>query len=138
RLDVPAHQTAEQELHRARLADQRTLGRDGPEALGLVAHREPHLGGRDAVTAGPGGANLLLQAREQGGHVRLVSHGRSLGGARYGAVRGRSDVQEEPVETEKVARGLTWSPATHHARTARLDGASSAIRTPTCPRVTML
>ena len=69
-------------------ADQRTLGRDRPEALGLVAHREPYLGGRDAVAAGPGGANLLLQPRKQGGHVHLVSHGRSLGGARYGTVRG--------------------------------------------------
>ena len=45
--------------------------------------------------------------------------------------------QEEPVETENLAGGLTWSPATHQARTARLEGASAAIRTPTCTRVTM-
>src|SRR4051794_9915189 len=87
RLDVPAHQPAKDELHGARLADERTLRRDGPEPFGLVAHREPHLGGRDTVVARPCGANLLLQAREQGGHVGpLLRHERSLGAARYDAV----------------------------------------------------
>jgi len=43
--------------------------------LGLVTHREPHLGGRHVGAPRPGGTQLLLQPREECGDVGLlVSH----------------------------------------------------------------
>src|SRR4051794_4918257 len=39
-LDVPPHETAQERLHRAALPHDRPFGRDGPQALSLVADRE--------------------------------------------------------------------------------------------------
>ena len=68
-------QPAQDRLQRPALADDRPLGRDRPEPLGLVADREAHLRGRDVGAARPRGADLLLQPREERGDVRrLLGH----------------------------------------------------------------
>ena len=57
------------------LADDRPLGRDRPQPLGLVADRQPHLRGRHVGAARPGRAQLLLQPREERSDVcGLVRH----------------------------------------------------------------
>ena len=72
RLDVPAHQPAQERLERAALADDRPLGGDRPEPLGLVADAEPHLGGRHIRRPRPGGPHLFLQPGEEGSNVRCL------------------------------------------------------------------
>ena len=55
-----------------------TIGRSaeiGPQPLGLVADREPHLRGRHVGRARPAGAHLLLQPLEERRDVcRLLGH----------------------------------------------------------------
>ena len=61
-------------LQRPALADDRPLGRDRPEPLGLVAHREAHLRGRHVGRPRAGGAHLLLQLGEEGGDIGFLAH----------------------------------------------------------------
>ena len=62
-------------MTRPTLADERPLGRNRPQPLGLIPRRKPHLSGRHVARPRPGGAHLLLQPREHRGHVcPLLGH----------------------------------------------------------------
>ena len=82
RLDVPAHQLAEDGLDRRPGAAahpgskaQVAVGRDGPEPLRLVPERVPLRGARAGVDArrGAGARHLLTEPRVERGHIDLWS-----------------------------------------------------------------